>query len=407
MRRAFFIVIAIVAVVGIGLALYFFFTGSQGGVRDGSSPNGPQLPGGTPGYVPSTGGTSSTTGSGGDQLPTSDTFGVVAPNQVVDYFIDGQNGVTIIQPDGQIIKISNGSQTVLSSVPITGVLSAAFSYDGQKALVVFGSSKKPQTSVYDVIDKTWQPLPEDVRTPVWAPNGYLIAYTSYANNLTTIHTLDVSTKKLVPRDIVKLRFLDPVLFWPWQEALFISGKGSAFHRGSLFEVLVASGRIYPIILDKEGLSVLWDTKTTTGLMFGTDSTHTGGSLSLIGNDGVPTRNLSFITLPSKCAFQTTEVVAVAATSTATSTTTQQTTSLLCAVPSDSATMKDAPLPDAYDKRAFLTTDAIYKIQTDTGDVSTVFNNTTTPFDASRIKITRGRLFFINRIDNRLYGVALH
>jgi hypothetical protein len=56
--------------------------------------------------------------------------------------------------------------------------------------------------------------------------------------------------------------------------------------------------------------------------------------------------------------------------------------------------------------ALFTSDDIYKINTATGATDALFSDQTQNLDTSDLKIFNNTLFFINRYDQKLYGLVL-
>src|SRR3989344_7909175 len=124
MRRILIIVggVLLIAIV-IGLGFFFRLWGGGEAPDDGTAiqsggilPPTPNQAGGTGTFpngqtVPSQ--APETTAAGAAQK-----FGVVLKKPVVDYYVDEQNIIYAIQPDGQVIRVSGTTESKLSSTKI-------------------------------------------------------------------------------------------------------------------------------------------------------------------------------------------------------------------------------------------------------------------------------------------------
>ena len=58
-------------------------------------------------------------------------------------------------------------------------------------------------------------------------------------------------------------------------------------------------------------------------------------------------------------------------------------------------------------QALFTADDLYKIDLTSGDVEALIANPAILFDAANIAIRGNKLFFINRLDRKLYTISLN
>jgi hypothetical protein len=79
--------------------------------------------------------------------------------------------------------------------------------------------------------------------------------------------------------------------------------------------------------------------------------------------------------------------------------------LYCGVPRSSSGFSSAHLPDDYNMMALFTSDDIYKINTVTGAEQVLWSDSTQNIDTSNVKFFNNAVFFINRYDNKLYGIT--
>ena len=55
--------------------------------------------------------------------------------------------------------------------------------------------------------------------------------------------------------------------------------------------------------------------------------------------------------------------------------------------------------------ALFTSDNLYKVNTETGVIQPLWNSPTQNMDVSDLKFFNNALFFVNRYDNKLYGLT--
>lgn len=418
MRRYLYLFIIVAVIILIVLVLLFLR--NRAAMPSGSDTG--ITPGGLPGVgtqsnpPPSTpGGTDGTSGNAAPPY-AGQKFGVVAPNKVLSYYVDPQNNATLVQPDGQIVKISNGNAVTLSSSAISGLISADFSYDGNKILAFFGDPAKPQASVFDITTKSWQPLLQNIISAAWSPTNYQIVYTAPGSGVSALATMDLSNIKAKPVVLATLHAIDLSLSWPSANQIMILSKGSAASNGSAWSFDVKKKTFQKIVGDATGLDSIWNGTVGLGLAFIAGNNQYGGALTIYDPVGNIVNNLSFLTLPEKCTFGA-EVKTVAPAAAASVTTSSKTTTapvaqtieklLYCAIPRDHEKMNASRLPDDYQTKSLFTEDNFYKISLASGNTASLFADQNQALDAVNPRVFGQTLFFVNRIDQKLYAISLN
>ena len=79
--------------------------------------------------------------------------------------------------------------------------------------------------------------------------------------------------------------------------------------------------------------------------------------------------------------------------------------LYCGVLRSSSGFSSAHLPDDYNTMALFTSDDIYKVNTTADTVQSLWSDPTQHIDASDMKFFNNALFFVNRYDQKLYGLT--
>ncbi len=334
-------------------------------------------------------------------------FGLLAPQQAIAYFSDGEN-FRLVQPDGQIVEVGGGKSSVLSGSAVENIISASFSHDGSRVLLAFGNPDSPQTSVFSAATKTWQPLAQAASWPVWSPIDDRIAYLAPGPSRSTLTLLDLANPKAKPQSLLALNAVDIRLAWDSPKEIFILDAPSAWAAGSWKAVDIAKKTVRSVVSDRLGLQEVWGEAAQTGLIFTGNQNFKGGSLSLVDGQGRAIQNIKLGTLPAKCTFYQTPPAAAAGVSSTTATSSISKSYLACALPRDPRSLGINPLPDSYFQKIFFTQDDFYLIDLKSGSLQAISSGEwqMPVWDATDLKTSKGVLFFRNRYDNRIYWLKL-
>ena len=172
------------------------------------------------------------------------------------------------------------------------------------------------------------------------------------------------------------------LYTTFNNRLIISEKTSYYYESRLWELDINDGSIYNLIDGERGTMMKW----TENYVFKFSSPYNFFILNHNLQNIIPT---FFKTLPSKCV--------------------EGDNVIYCGAPMDETLEEIYVLPDDYLQKRIFTTDELYKINTDTFNIETVFKSGSEDIPALDIKnphISSGDLFFINRYNNGLYKVSL-
>ncbi|MBI3589246.1 MAG: hypothetical protein HY093_02430 [Candidatus Liptonbacteria bacterium] len=380
----------------LGLILGGYYLRHRGGNGGGQVvlPNGSSTGGG--------GRTDEINKGGGSLEILAQNSKLVIANLVRNYFVDESGNVILIQPDGQIVGVAGKETMVLSSADLGNLIEAAFSADGKMILVKFGDSRYPQTSIFDIGNKTWKPVDLKIQSAAWAPRGRELGYLARGNKAAVLGTWDLSQSKTKPKEVTTLHIRDMDLWWVRPEEILLVQRGSHEVESSVWGFNWTKKTLRPVFEDQLGLETLWSEDGSLALEMA------GGQLNLEDLKNGSSKRLAFLTLPSKCAFDT-EIIKTA-TSTASASSKKAKTVpavekiLLCAVPADANQLNGHTLPDDYYKKTFFTEDSFYKIRLADGAISKIFEGGT--IDATNLKRVGQKLFFINRYDSKLYALTL-
>jgi hypothetical protein len=318
------------------------------------------------------------------------TFGVLSNSPVLDYFVDPQNNITAIQPNGQVVTVANGQASIVNSSSIDDIISASFSYDGKKILVTYGDPTSPQATLFNAATQTWTLLSERMQSPQWSPDNYQIAYLSSGaagSGKVSLSMINAASLNSGVATLLTLNANDMNLAWVSKNQFVLSDKPSAYNAGSIWLFNSTTGALTPLVYEEDGAEAIWNNGTSSlGLVFSDSSNGQSSNLRLETTAGAVEQNLNFLTLPSKCLFAGLE--------------------LYCGIPRTSSGFSSAQLPDDYNTMALFTSDDIYEINTTSGGTQNLWSDQTQNIDTSDLKITNDTLFFINRYNQELYGLIL-
>lgn len=296
---------------------------------------------------------------------------------VFDYWAKTDGTIYYLTPEGTLYLISNsGQEEKIGDQSITNLSKIKSSFDGSKAIISFGYPFKETFSVFNTNDQSWQPLPAGTTAAAWHPsNSNQIAILT-ANSL---QNYDLNTKK--SREIFKITQKDLDLEWVTQGEIYLMEKPSASISSSLWRVNINNKTITPIIKNKTGLIVKWADGKNLALKF--ISENRGGQLALIDKNGKEVAILPNPTLPQKCAFNQTKIY--------------------CAAPIN---FGETVMPDDYYLNRRIFSDFIYYVfQNPDIDFSANILNLP-PIDAWNPQIKNNKLFFLNKIDKKIYSVEI-
>jgi len=327
---------------------------------------------------------------------------VLSPRPTHAFAVRADSSLLLAGPDGTISELRGTTLNTLSPTVIANIQSISFSFDASKILAVFGDRSEPQVALFDVKSKTWQPFPAPATSAAWSPNDLRVAYLSQKNGVVALNTLNIADAKAKPQELARVRFADVTLAWNSPDQILLQERASGMAAASAWNWDIKKKALILFAEDQRGFETRWLPNTANGLAFVAGERGYGGSLLLISPQGDVRETFSFLTLPEKCAFASYTLSPLGKATTST----PAVSSLVCAVPRDSAALESVILPDAYRKRAVFTTDDFYEIDLATGATRTVLADPGQSLDATKVTVSGDMLYFINRYDQKLYSLTL-
>lgn len=343
-------------------------------------------------------------------IPQIQAFGAISPDPVAAYHIDPQESALLLKTDGQVVRMTKSQTEVLSAAKIEGIVRASFSSNGHRLLVKTGAGKDARHSIFEIDTKTWQAVPANFQEAAWSPIDDRIAYTTPEGELVVWNIADPKAK---PQALTRIPWVGVALTWPSEDLLVIHTRPSVHTNASAFSYSIKSGLFTTLFEDVPGGHAIWSGDGSRGILFRSNANDRGGRLSLLDGKGAVVRELNLVTLPDKCIFHTepsaqlpTSTTPRISTSTATSTPNQRQPDrnyLMCGMPRYADAISQAELPDDYYQQSLFTEDELIAIDLRSGNILSIFNDPAESVDAERLRMASGKLYFINRLDGRLYA----
>ena len=292
-----------------------------------------------------------------------------------------QPEIFYIKEDGQILKVKDGEDEVVSAESISNLQSVESSADGKMVLVKYGNLANPTFSLFNLETKVWQALP-NISAVAFSPDGKQIAYFEKASG--NLMLKDLFGAKPKTTKVLSLNQRDFGLNWILPEKILLVPKPSFDYESQIWSVdlknktlnLIASGR---------GLIINWSADGKMGIRFRTTEARVP-EIGLVNDGGATVANLDFTTLPDKCLVGQSKIY--------------------CAIPQTHNSVQEPLLPDDYLKRAVYFQDLIYSIDMITNSFGAIFTGQEPAIDATHLSLTGNQLLFINRYDNKLYGLDI-
>ncbi len=369
MRKILAIIVGIVGVLALGWVIYYFISRAA-----------------------STATTAKPETKSTNAQQSANQLKIVSQEPVLDYWTASTSQeIFYVNSEGKIAKIGTPQNTYLSEQTIKNINFILPSPDGQKVVFAFGNPHQPQFSIFDLASSTWSPLPLEIKSVAWSPEGKRLAAIINQNNQTDLVILDLAKyfssdpkQKTKASTILIKNFSlqDLKMSWLRPDAMIFTDKPSNSVMGSAWRLdfpKPASPAFTEIVAPGNGLMIKW-LKEDLGLKFQNQQS------SLINWAGQTINNFSIMVLPDKCVLKS--------------------DSLYCFL-FTSANPK-INWPDDYLQKSIYTIDAFYKFN---------LNNLVAPelifaptegkiIDASDLKILGNQILFINRYDNQLYSLEI-
>jgi len=369
MRKIFVIIIGIIGVLAIGWLTYFLInrtTAPAASIKTTESPGGQQL---------------------ASQLK------ILSNEPIFDYWVASSTQEALyITSEGKIAKVGSPQNTYLSEQTIENLNFVLPSSDSQRIIAAFGDSHQPQFSIFDLITNSWSPLPLEIKSIAWAPEGKRAAAVISQNGQNNLVILDLA--KYLSSDpkqkgksstaiIKNFSLQDLKMEWLTPDEIIFTNKPSSLVMGSAWRLNFAKPTkttFTEIVPPGTGLMIKW-LKEDLGLKLQNQKNN------LINWAGQTINKFPIMIVPDKCTLKS--------------------NSLYCFL--FTSTNPKINWPDDYLQKSVYTKDNLYKFDLDNLTApELIFDSATAgrTIDATDVKILGNQILFINRYDNQLYGLEV-
>jgi hypothetical protein len=336
---------------------------------------------------------------------SSSNFSNLIYDGIVDnYFVDNSQNIILINNYGQIIKINKGNEEIIGNISNVNYKNISFSNDGSKIAIELENL----ISVFDTNSKKWKQLENNSFGGVISKNNELFYFVKKESGV-DLMKIDLNKENSSSQKIINLNVVDYNIIPKDKDNIFLVSTPSSFVVGSIIQINTKNKEIVNIS-ELPSLNFKWDENANTGLAFYTKESvvFKDGTFGLINNN-LKFQALSFLTLPSKCAFKKEIKNETSTNKTSTNQTTENNwegINLICAIPQDQEGLKYNTFVSNYLMHKLYTEDDVYLINLTDGVMNLIWHDENKNFDMDNVKISGDKIFFINRFDNKLYSLNI-
>ncbi len=295
--------------------------------------------------------------------------------------------------DGAINQMDQDGQskTKLGTVASEKISRVEFSPDGKKiSLRQTLPSGQNRYLIFDLETKTIKALPPNMEASAFEPHGSKMVLVLLDKGLPAgrqgLRQLVITDDQAKTTIIASTKIPDVMLDWPTSNLIALTTRPSGLAYGLLYLADIKTKKINRIIANTYGLTALFSPVGDKVLVSKTDENGLGLELKVLDLIKKTEKTVDLFSLPEKCAWA------------------QDNRSLFC---SRFETNNEFVMPDDYYKGKLRPgTETIVKINTETGEQKEIIK---IPTDATTMFLStdESNLFFINKIDGRLYRLTLN
>lgn len=336
------------------------------------------------------------TGSGNTEdantIPLSKEMAIkkISDNPVFDFVIVPETKeIFYFTPDGKVFGAKSDKDLEISAQTVNALNFIESSADNQKILAAFGDPRAPKWGIFDLVDKVWRPLLDNIVNATWGKDNNQIIATVKNGLDSSLATMDISKTPPVVKILIKdFRFKDVNFKYKQPLSLLIIEKPSAIYKS----------RVWELNLDPKKLTITQLTQGENGLMIDWDKTGeiifqfvAPKDFHILDKNFQENTPLFFSTFPSKCGYN------------------NPTKIVYCFAPRDfPPDLPGLKLPDDYLQKKFYTIDELYAVDLEKEEIKDLSLNSKKNFEAIDAKNPQygdGKIYFINQYDNYLYEVS--
>lgn len=225
-------------------------------------------------------------------------------------------------------------------------------------------------------------LPQQIKSPVWSPDGKSLAYLSESNARTNLVVADSSVKNQKIISTTPLR--DARIYWATPDRIIFETAPSGVADGFVFAFSRARG-LFDVLIKGFGITSKWSPDGSLAFVSKTNNQGKQLSLTIFDSAGNETFIPNIATIAEKCFWLTIRKA-------------------YCAVPKN--TQPNSVWPDDYLRGEVHTSDKLVAIDIEKNDVREVFKEKN--FDMSNLLVTKNEAYtlFIDRTDGTIWSLKL-
>ncbi len=365
MKKLFIIILIIIALVAVGLGIYFAWKKS----REILTPPSVVVPVATQGILGQT-----------DQIGK---LNAISDNAISGYWIYHSASSTetyYFNLTGQLFKVKEGEDEKILPQPLGEIRSVVSDKDGKKIAVETADRFNILTiGSNGVINESLN----DLTAVTFSPDSDKMAYLDKEGDL-NVQNYSSRLRSSQTSKILNINFKDAVLQWIVGDKIVLSSRPSAFYLNESWLIDVNRKTIAPFI-SARGLEFNWSGNGEEAIKLEVNAAF-NPFLSLIDSENSVKANFEFSSLPDKCFIAPAKVY--------------------CAISQSKNLMGQLIFPDDYLKRKVYFDDYIYEIDRQDNNLQLLYSSVNNAIDAYNLTAVGNEIFFINRYDGRLYDLEL-
>jgi hypothetical protein len=307
----------------------------------------------------------------------------ISNGEIFDYSVLPNGEIYYLSTDGRVFQAKQGGDEVVSEQKLDSLNKFQRTNDGKRGLVSFGNPQNPEWSVYDFSDKSWRPLPKNIKNLAWGQNNDTLVGVSEENGKRSL--IQINLAKNTPQVTTlttNFNFYDISFIYATKDLIFFIEKPSAYYQGGLYSYGIKNKDVRLVFEKGFGLIVRIFNDIVGGMKF-----ISPNSVTLITTKGESKKDIILQTLPEKCAPSSGLLYCFAA-----------------------AQMPEKTiLPDDYYKNKFNSIDYLYQIDPKTGDQKVTWQSgvgDAPVIDGANILPLEKYIYFVNRYDRALYRLNM-
>ena len=183
----------------------------------------------------------------------------LSDNPVFDFWITPDNGeVYYITPDGKIFAAKDGPDLEISKQTISALNFIELSPNNQFILAAFADPKMPQWGIFDLIDKVWRPLPQEIINATWNnTDETLVGIVKNQSDL-NLSLIDLNKNPTAYKVLINdFGLKDIGLEVLPGDRLIISEKPSAYYPNRVWQINLKDFAFNTLISPEKGLTLNW------------------------------------------------------------------------------------------------------------------------------------------------------